>query len=229
VQDSRIAQALGGQFRIVCVDHRGLGRSSRPYDPEAYAMRRRVADAVAVLDELGIERAHFIGLSWGGRLGFGIGEHAPERVRSLVISGQQPYEWPDSPLTRVVTDGLAASRTEGIEALIQGMETFWNIRFPEPQRTLYLENDPRALHAAWTTALSEGPISQDLRSWRLPCLILMGAGDDDFMEQARRAALEIPGAEFVSLEGLDHIGAHLNQGDPVIEAVLRTLRSASAG
>jgi hypothetical protein len=57
----------------------------------------------------------------------------------------------------------------------------------------------------------------------------MGAGDDDFMAQARHAATEIAGAEFVSLEGLDHIGAHLNQSDPVIEAVLRTLRSASFG
>jgi 3-oxoadipate enol-lactonase len=50
----------------------------------AYATSLRVADAVAVLDELGIERAHFIGTSYGGRLGFGIGEHAPEPVLSLV-------------------------------------------------------------------------------------------------------------------------------------------------
>jgi pimeloyl-ACP methyl ester carboxylesterase len=52
------------------VDHRGLGRSDKPHDPDAYAMSLRAADAVAVIDELDIERAHFIGMSWGGRLGF---------------------------------------------------------------------------------------------------------------------------------------------------------------
>lgn len=98
VRDLDLAQALRDEFRLICVDHRGLGHSDKPHEPDAYAMPLRVADAVAVLDELGIERAHFIGMSWGGRLGFGIGEHAPQRVLSLVIGGQQPYRWPDSPL-----------------------------------------------------------------------------------------------------------------------------------
>src|ERR671910_2156874 len=94
VRESNIAQALQKlpeEFRLIYVAHRGVGRSDKPHEVEAYAMPLRVADAVAMLDELGIERAHFIGNSWGGRLGFGIGEHAPERVLSLVIGGQQPY------------------------------------------------------------------------------------------------------------------------------------------
>jgi pimeloyl-ACP methyl ester carboxylesterase len=225
VRESDIARALpADEFRLVYVDHRGLGRSDKPHDAGAYAMPIRVADAVAVLDELGIERAHFIGTSWGGRLGFGIGEHAPERVRSLVIGGQQPYRWPDSPLTRVVTDGLAAARTEGMEALIRALEAFWDVRFPQTRRRRWLDNDPAALAAAWVAALTEGPISEDLRAWRVPCLIFIGAGDADFLDQARRAAEEIPTAEFVSLQGLDHYGAHVGQ-DAVLTAVLRTLRA----
>lgn len=90
-------------------DHRGLGRSEKPHDPAAYAMARRAGDARAVLDALGIERAHFAVLSWGARLNFGIGEHAPERILSLVCAGQQPYAWPDTPLTRAVVAGLAAA------------------------------------------------------------------------------------------------------------------------
>jgi pimeloyl-ACP methyl ester carboxylesterase len=98
LRESAFAQALPSSgFRLVYVDHRGLGSSDKPHDPEAYAMPLRVADAVAVLDQLGIERAHFIGQSWGGRLGFGIGEHAPQRVRSLVIGGNQPYRGPTVP------------------------------------------------------------------------------------------------------------------------------------
>ncbi|MGH2368254.1 MAG: alpha/beta fold hydrolase [Chloroflexota bacterium] len=225
VRDSKIARALpAGEFRRIYVDHRGVGRSDKPHDPAAYAMPLRVADAVAVLDALGIERTHFIGTSWGGRLGFGIGEHAPERVLSLVIGGQQPYAWPDSPLTRAVTEGLAASRREGMEALVQALEAFWGVRFPDTRRARWLTNDPAALEAAWRAALAEGAISQDLRAWRVRCLIFIGAGDADFLDQARRAAGEIPHAEFLSLEGLDHYGAHTGQDDPVLDAILSTLR-----
>jgi pimeloyl-ACP methyl ester carboxylesterase len=87
---ARVQQALP-EFRLIYVDHRGVGRSDKPHDQQAYAMPLRVADATAILDELGIERAHVIGTSYGGRLGFGIGELAPERVLSLVVGGQQPY------------------------------------------------------------------------------------------------------------------------------------------
>ena len=225
VRDLDLVKALRDEFRLIYVDHRGLGDSDKSYDPEAYAMPLRVADAVAVLDQAGIERAHFIGMSWGGRLGFGIGEHAPQRVLSLVIGGQQPYRWPDSPLTRLMTDGLSAAQTQGMEALIQAMEEFWQIRFPEGLRARYLDNDPAALKAAWTKVLAEGAVSQDLRTWGVRCLIFMGAGDADFLEQAQRASNEIPKAEFISLAGLDHIGAHLGQGDPIIDGVLRTLRA----
>jgi pimeloyl-ACP methyl ester carboxylesterase len=229
VRESSIAGALpADEFRLVYVDHRGIGRSDKPHDPAAYAMPVRAADAVAVLDELGIERAHFIGTSWGGRLGFGIGEHAPERVLSLVIGGQQPYRWPDSPITRVVTDGLAAARTQGIEALIEALEAFWGVRFPEPRRTRWLANDPAALDAAWRAALAEGPISANLGAWRVPCLIFIGEGDADFLEDARRAADEIPRAEFISLAGVDHYGAHVDQQQHLIDAVLRPLRVRSS-
>ena len=158
-----IAQELPAEeFRPIYVDHRGLGRSDKPHDPAAYVMAMRVEDAVAVLDELGIERAHFVGMSWGGRLGFGIGEHASERVLSLIIGGQQPYEWPDSPITRVVTQGLSASRTHDTEGLVEAFEAFWGVRFPDDRRARWVDNDPAALQAAWTTALAEGPISNNL-------------------------------------------------------------------
>jgi pimeloyl-ACP methyl ester carboxylesterase len=223
VRESRIAMALAGEFRLIYVDHRGLGLSDKPHDPESYSMGLRVADAIAVLDGLGIERAHFIGTSWGGRLCFGIGEHAPNRVRTLVIGGQQPYAWPDGPITRVVSEGLVSARTEGMEALVRSLETFWGVEFPERRRSRWLGNDPAALEAAWKSALAEGAISKDLSAWQIPCLIFIGAGDADFLDQARRAADEIPNADFISLEGLDHYGAHTGQEDPLLDAILRTL------
>ena len=225
VRGSPVAQGIpAGEFRHIYVDHRGHGRSDKPHDPAGYGMSLRVADAVAVLDELGIERAHFVGLSWGGRLGFGIGEHAPDRVRSLVIGGQQPYRWPDSPLTRVVTEALDAAQSEGMEAFAHALEDFWGIRLPEPRRTHGLDNDPAALRAAWRAALSEGPVSGDLGEWQLPCLIFIGAADADFHGQARRAASEIPDAEFIALDELDHYGAHTSPEGVLLDAILRTLR-----
>ena len=226
VRESALARALPpGEFRAIYVDHRGLGRSDRPHDPAAYAMPLRARDPEAVLDELGIDRAHFVGMSWGGRLGFGIGAHTPDRVRALVCGGQQPYAWPDSPLTRVVTKGLGECQDDAV-ALVEAFERFWQVRFPEAQRARWTDNDPKALQAMWTQVLAEGPVATDLPEWAVPCLIVIGAGDADFLDQARRAAAEIPRGELLLLEQADHYAAHVSEDDVLIEAVLRTLRAA---
>jgi pimeloyl-ACP methyl ester carboxylesterase len=223
-QISRALQELSGEFRLVYVDHRGLGRSDTPHEPEAYAMPLQVADAVAVLDELGIARAHVVGRSYGGRLAFGIGEHARNRVISLVAGGQQPYAMnPDGPLARVVVGALEPTRRTGVRAFVEALEEFWGIRLPEEERRGYLAQDGLAIAAAAEAMLTQGAISDDLTKWRMPCLVYLGAGDVDFLEQARRAADEIQNAELVTLDELDHIGAHF-EAERVIPAVLRMLR-----
>jgi pimeloyl-ACP methyl ester carboxylesterase len=231
VRESNIAKALQElpeEFRLIYVAHRGVGRSDKPHEVEAYAMPLRVADVVAVLDELGIERAHFIGNSWGGRLCFGIGEHASERVLSLVIGGQQPYAIdPDGPIARAARETLAESRREGsMEPFVKMLESFAGTRFPDALRAGWLDNDPAAIEAAWSAALAEGAISEDLGAWDLRCLIYVATGDDDFHDQAQQAADEIPRAEFISFAEPDHVGAHLAEVDPLLPAVLRTLRGS---
>ena len=233
VRSSNVAQALrdlpeGEQFRLVYADHRGLGRSDKPHDLEAYAIRLRVADAVAVLDELGVELAHFVGASWGGRLGFGIGEHAQERVLSLIIGGQQPYAMnPEGPLVAAVTETLEQSRRGGsLEPFVAALESFAGGRLPEALKARWLDNDPEAIDAAWREALVEGDISEDLGAWEARCLIYVGASDVDFREQARRAAKEIPNARFVSLEDLEHVGTHLTRADRLLPAILETLHGS---
>jgi pimeloyl-ACP methyl ester carboxylesterase len=229
VRGSHVARALrelSGEFRLIYADHRGLGWSDKPYEVEAYTMPLRVADAVAILDELGIGRAHFIGASYGGRLGFGIGEHAPERVLSLVIGGQQPYAIDrGGPLGRVVTEALADSRKEGsMEPFVRALEAFSGVRFSDALREKYLDNDPVAVEAASNAMVAEGAISGNLRTWQIRCLIYAGTEDVDFIDRARRAADEIPNAEFVPLEGLEHVDAHLVRVDRLLLAILRTLR-----
>jgi pimeloyl-ACP methyl ester carboxylesterase len=224
---SRLARVLSAEFRVICADHRGQGGSDKPHDAGSYALPTRVGDAVAVLDALGIERAHFLGSSWGARLGFALGEHAPERASSLVLCGNQPYAWDlESPIAKVVARAIAASRRGGMKGFVETFEAGLGYRFPEPDRTWTLEkNEPAALEAAWKSVQDERAISEDLSRWRLRCLIC--AGDADEMhEDARMAAAEIPGAQFLSLAGHSHISAFYEADDVLLPHVLAVLRSS---
>ena len=225
VRRSEIARGVSNEeFRKVFVDHRGLGKSDKPHDVQAYAMPRRVDDTLSVLDAIGVERAHFVGTSWGGRLGFGVGEYAPQRIASLVLGGQQPYAIdPDGPLTQRVGAGIEASQTRGMEAFVETLEEASELRFPEPERSWYIEQDPKAVRAAWKSALDEGAVASDLGSWQMPCLIFAGSNDVDFHDLARRAADEIPKGRFISIEADDHVGAHM-RNKQVIPLMLEQLR-----
>jgi pimeloyl-ACP methyl ester carboxylesterase len=227
VRRAPIARALGTfreEFRLVFVDHRGHGLSDRPHDAASYAMILRVADVVAVLDALEIARAHVLGISWGGRLGFGMAQHAPERVRSLVAIGQHPYAIdPEGALAQVVREALALSKQRGIAPLVEAFEAIAG-RYPEEVRSIYLGVDAEAMRAAWESALAEDAVARDLQTWTLRCLICVAEDDTDFFEPARRAASEIPNAEFVAIPGTDHLGVDTAGVDPLLPAVLRTLR-----
>jgi pimeloyl-ACP methyl ester carboxylesterase len=221
---SPLAQALQGEFRLIFADHRGQGRSDKPHDIRSYALTTRVADATAILDALGIERAHYLGFSWGARLGFAIAEHAPERVLSMVLCGNQPYGWPtEGPTLRIVSEAVAAGTERGMVAMVESWESSIGERFPEPARTWMLENDPHALAAEFRSAFLEGPISRDLTSWTTPCLIYTGE-EDEFHAAAERAAAEIPRAMFVSLSGHTHFSAE-RVADQLLPRVLELFRS----
>jgi pimeloyl-ACP methyl ester carboxylesterase len=225
-KSSPLAQKLRDDFRLIFADHRGQGRSEKPHDAKSYALTTRVADATAILDTLGIERAHYLGFSWGARLGFAIGEHAPERVLSLVLCGNQPYAWPtDSPMLRAVSDAVAAGKERGMGALVETWESAIGERFPEPARSWVLNNDPIALDAEFRSAFLEGAISPDLSRWTTPCFIYVGETDEMY-DGAARAASEIPGATFISLPGHTHFSAE-RVGEELLPRVLAFLRSAS--
>jgi pimeloyl-ACP methyl ester carboxylesterase len=223
-RSSPLTRGLGDEFRLVFADHRGQGRSDKPHDVAAYTLTTRVADAVAVLDALGIERAHYLGFSWGARLGFAIGEHAPDRLRSLVLCGNQPYAWPlDGPMLRGVRDAVAAGAARGVSAFVETWESAIGERFPEPERSWILENDPLALEAAFRSIATEGSVSPDLTTWTVPCLIYAGE-DDEMHDDAARAATEIPNAAFVSLPGHTHFSAE-RVADQLLPRVLELFRA----
>jgi len=219
-----IARRLRKCARVVFVDHRGHGLSDKPVDPAAYALDLRVADVVSVVDALGLERVHFAGISWGARLGFALGERSPNRLLSLILNGNQPFAWdPAWEVVQTLTGAMAAARVGGTQALLRWFEDYIGRPLPQRERQWLLENDPLALDAAWTAALSEGDIATDFSHWRTPSLIAAGERDE-FHENARRAAEAIPGAIFVSLAGHNHISA-IYEVDRLMPGILALLES----
>jgi pimeloyl-ACP methyl ester carboxylesterase len=217
-----IARRLEKHARVIYVDHRGHGLTDKPHDADAYALELRVADVVSVINALGLDRVHFLGISWGARLGFALGEHVPDRLMSLTLTGNQPYAWdPQWQTVRTLTAAMAAAREGGTRALLLWFEAYIGRELPRRERGWLLENDALALDAAWTSALSEGDVSSDLSKWSTPCLIAAGEADE-FHDNAKRAAGEIPDATFLSLEGHDHISA-LYEVDRVLPHILKLL------
>ncbi|GAA4961921.1 alpha/beta fold hydrolase [Actinoplanes utahensis] len=70
-------------LRTYAMDQRGYSPGARPADVAAYTMTSVTADAVAVLDSLGIEKAHVVGHDWGAQVGWQLAGRHPGRVRTL--------------------------------------------------------------------------------------------------------------------------------------------------
>ena len=75
--------ALALRWRTVALDNRGAGRSDKP--DGTYDLEQMADDAIAVLDDAGIESAHVVGLSMGGAISQIIALKHPNRVRSLTL------------------------------------------------------------------------------------------------------------------------------------------------
>src|SRR3954447_4807006 len=103
-----LGQALAGQHRVIACDLRGMGGTSRGSGPISVASL--AADAVGLLDALGIERTHVLGYSLGSAMRQELGSASPERVASLVLYGT----WP---------------RTDGFQrAMLTGLAHPWQTR-----------------------------------------------------------------------------------------------------
>ena len=74
------------------MDSLGHGLSDKPSDPEFYGQEQRSGDIVAVIDDLGYDRAHLIGYSMGGWLSVGLARHHLARLSSLVVGGWDPVK-----------------------------------------------------------------------------------------------------------------------------------------
>ncbi|MCP9958039.1 alpha/beta fold hydrolase [Streptomyces sudanensis] len=101
-----LVDALAAHHRVVRYDHRDTGRSTWSYETRPYAITDLADDALAVLDGLGVERAHVVGMSLGGMLAQLLIADHPERLRTATLIGTcalstTPYTAPDGTVTPV--------------------------------------------------------------------------------------------------------------------------------
>lgn len=183
-------------YQVIMFDALGHGQSDKPHETAAYTQVQRCRDAVAVLDALQIERAHFFGYSLGGWVGYGLVRHAPQRLSSLILGAAHPYEdrsW----------DGFHGIDGRDPEAFIATFEALLDEQISPQVQMLIRANDLVALAAA---AQQPRPSQQNLLArMDLPCLLFCGDADARHAAVERTAAL-LPQAEFVSLPGVTHFG-----------------------
>ena len=82
---NQIAALTAAGMRAIAPDMRGFGESDRPASVEDYAFAHGVADMLAVLDALGIERAHIVGHDFGAVLAWVLAANFPDRVDRVVV------------------------------------------------------------------------------------------------------------------------------------------------
>jgi len=213
------AQALKGLYQLILIDARGHGRSDKPHTPDAYGLALDVADTIAVLDDLRVEKAHFLGYSMGGRIGFGLAKSAPERFRSFVIGGSGADEV-DPGQPDLWADEMIKFLKNGIDAWVAPWGQLFGPWMTSDLKARGLANDAEALIARRSRREWIG-LADALPTMATPSLLFVGE-DDGALASARKAAQVMSNATLVSLPGLDHFRA-VCRVDLVMPHILRFL------
>jgi 3-oxoadipate enol-lactonase len=201
------AEALAERFRVVRYDTRGHGGSDVP--PGPYSIDDVGGDVVALLDHLGVERAHFAGLSLGGMTGMWLGFNAPERIERLVLLCTSPLLGPPDGWA----DRAALVRERGTEAIVDATLERWltdDFRAEHPNTvqwlTAMLVGMPDQGYANCCAVVEHMDLTDGLPHIAAPTLVIAGAQDPSTPpEHAEGIVAAIPDAR---LEVLDP-GAHL--------------------
>jgi len=206
--------AFGARRRAVAFDNRGTGRSS--LEPGPFSMEQFAGDAVSVLDALGIESAHVLGMSMGTFVAQAMALQAPGRVRSLVLVGGGPGGPEHAPIPPETLDTwLANAHLPPPEFVRRTMflsfSPGWNEAHPELYEELVearLEHPtpPECWQAQFAAAgrfLQEGAPVERIA---VPALVVHGDADRVVpLPNGELLARLIPGAELAVLPGRGHV------------------------
>ena len=212
--------ALLQHFRVLRHDARGHGRSG--VTPGPYAIAQLGTDVLALMDHLGMERAHFCGLSMGGMIGMWLGTHHAGRLDRLVLCNTAAkIGTPDTWNPRI-----AKVEAEGMGSIVDLVLERWftagfRQRAPDQVavvRQMLLDTVP-AGYSANCAAVRDMDQRAEIVSIRVPTLVIAGTHDGSTPAADGRAVADaIPGAQYVELDA-----AHLSnweQSEQFTQALL---------
>lgn len=223
ITDSRIWDPLLPRLlghRMIRFDRRGFGRSPRATEP--YSALR---DLVAVLDNLGIERAHLVGNSMGGETSLALAVTAPERVASMTLlcPGIAGYDWPDDDDPDLEARWGAAKEAGDLAALAEIQIGYWlasgSDDYLDEQVLASVELD----HSPAAEFEQENPEQwSHLSTLEIPTTVIAGELDPaDSLRASIDLAARIPGAVLVRLP-VDHVPQYRDPA-AVADAILATI------
>jgi 3-oxoadipate enol-lactonase len=226
IGDSRVwdplLPALTADYRVIRYDARGYGRSPAP--TTRFTL---LADLIAVLDHLALDRTAVVGCSQGGGSALGLALAQPERVRALVLlcPGIPGYAWPDDPAV-----GAAFERAipDGVDAVAEVMLGLWAAAGRTDEVMEQLRSGARAGLSNDAFEEEDPPVLDRLGEIAVPTSLMVGDADRPaLIDSNRLAAARIPGCALIEVPGLDHLPP-LRVPDLVLEQI-RTTLSRPAG
>ena len=199
--------ALSKHFRVVRYDSRGHGLSAAPAGP--YSLEQLGKDALAILDTLGVKKAHWMGLSKGGAVGQWLLLNAPDRIeRAVLANTAAQFGTADT-----WNDRLRTLRELGLQGMVDAVIDRWftkefQAKAPEAIARIKaaFEKTPADGYAACMAALRDIDLRDAIRNIRNQVLVIIGKNDPATPPEAGKAiAAAIPGARLVELDA-----AHLS-------------------
>jgi pimeloyl-ACP methyl ester carboxylesterase len=220
-------------LHLIRFDNRDVGQSTHltgapPPDMAAalagdcssasYTLSDMAADAVGLLDALGLDSAHLVGASMGGAIAQTIAIEHPQRVRSLTsmmsTTGDRSVGQPDAEVMRVLSSGPPPTSREAIvQRTLEVRRVVGSPGFPpdleavadRAGRAFDRAFDPLGMARQGVAVLASGDRTPRLRSIDVPTLVIHGA-DDRMCDVSggRATAAAIPGAELVVIDGMGH-------------------------
>jgi len=191
-------------YRVIALDNRGHGRSTKSYNPAAYTPSEMATDAAALLDHLGIEKAHVFGYSMGARISAFLALEHPEKIATLILGGlgygmvDGVGDWDPIADALVAPDPEAISHPRG-----KMFRTFAD----------QTRSDRQALAACIATSRE---LVSEAQMTTITAPVLVGVGTkDDIAGSAQRLAALLPNGEAFDIEGRDHM---LAVGDRTFKA-----------
>jgi pimeloyl-ACP methyl ester carboxylesterase len=209
-----VATLTGAGRRVVALDDRGHGESSKLYDPADYHTGNMVEDVRALMDHLGLARADVMGYSMGARITAFLALAHPGRVRSAILGGLGIRLVDGFGLPQNVAAALEAETIDDVQ------DSFGRTFRAFADQT---KSDRRAL-AACIRGSRQVLTREEVASLHLPVLIAIGT--KDFVAgSAQELAALIPGAQVLDIPNRDHM---LAVGDRVFKTgVLKFLEEAA--